>query len=94
MTKEQEQEIKLLDHNLSVQILLESMLYSHICENYDSMRKVNPILANIVRNDLQALHRNHSHYIDKISPLLPVAMLTDFEKLRDIINEFINEKTN
>ena len=46
----QEEKIKQLDHNLSVQVLLESILYSHVCENFESMKQTNPILANMVRN--------------------------------------------
>ena len=90
MTKEEK--INRLNHLLSVQILLESMLYSIIVDNYEETRSINPTIANITKNDIYTLHRNHEHYIKKFRPLLNNRLLEDYEELRNIINKFIEYK--
>lgn len=90
----QEDKIKQLDHNLSVQVLLESILYSHICENFESMKQTNPILANIVRKDISTLHRNHEFFMSKFRPIVNEDLLKDYEKLRGIIEEFVKSRVN
>jgi len=90
----QENKIKQLNHNLSVQVLLESILYSHICENFESMKQTNPILANIVRKDISTLHRNHEFFMSKFRPILNDGLLKDYEKLRGIIEEFVKLRIN
>lgn len=91
MTKEVNE--KKLNKALSVQVLLESMLYSHICENYELMKTANPILANLCRKDLQTIHRNHEFYASKFRELLSPELLSDYEELRNIIEGFVNERT-
>lgn len=90
----QEEKIQQLDHNLSVQVLLESILYSHVCENFESMKQTNPILANIVRNDIQTLHRNHEFFMSNLRPILNENLLKEYDSLKDIIAQFINFKVN
>lgn len=90
----QEDKIKQLDHNLSVQVLLESMLYTHICENFESMKQTNPILANMVRKDISTLHRNHEFFMSKFRPIVNEDLLKDYEKLRGIIEEFVKLRVN
>lgn len=90
----QEDKIKQLDHNLSVQVLLESILYSHICENFESMKQTNPILANMVRKDILTLHRNHEFFMSKFRPIVNEDLLKDYEKLRGIIEEFVKLRVN
>lgn len=87
-----QEDIQLLDHNLSVQVVLESMLYSHICDNYESMKKTNPVLANLVRNDITTLHRNHEFFMSKIRPIVNEQLLVEYENLKEIIGEFIKYK--
>jgi len=91
MTKEYK--IKLLDHNLSVQILLENMLYTHICDNYESMREVNPVITQIIRNDINTLHRNHEFLMQKLRPVLNLALIEEYESLRILISDFLERKT-
>ena len=88
------EEIKILDHNLSVQVILESVLYSHICENYESMKSANPTLANLVRNDINTLNRNHEFFMSKLRPILNQELLNEYESLRCIIEDFVKLKTN
>jgi hypothetical protein len=90
----QEERIKQLDHNLSVQVLLESVLYSQICENYETMKQTNPILANLVRNDISTLHRNHEFYMSKFRPILRDDLIKKYERLRSIIDEFVKNNLN
>ena len=94
LKKEMENKIEVLDHNLSVQIVLESVLYSHICENFESMKDTNPILANLVRNDIATLHRNHEFYMSKLRPIVNENLLKEYENLREIIEDFIKYKVN
>ena len=86
-----EQAIRQLNHHLSVQVILERMLYTYTCENYEQMKKVNPVLANIVRKDIDTLHRNHSFYISKFTPILQPQLYDEYENLQAIIEEYINK---
>lgn len=86
-----EQAIRKLNHHLSVQVMLESILYAYTCENYEEMKKVNPVLANIVRKDIDTLHRNHNFYISKFTPILEPELYNDFENLKTMIDNYINK---
>ena len=90
MTKEQR--IDKLNHLLSVEILLEAMLYSITMDSYDEMKNVNPSIANITRNDIHTIRRSHDFYIGKFKHILSPKIFDDFDNLRIIIEDFIKVK--
>ncbi len=90
MTKQEK--INQLAKHLSVHILLESMVYSYMQESYEEMKEVNPILANLVRKDIETMHRNHNFFFDKFKAILSHNLFDDFDHLRIIIENFLNKQ--
>lgn len=87
-----EQDIKRLDNYLSVQILLESILYSYTMENYEEMKKINPVIANLTKNDIYCLNRDHNNYMKKFRTITNTDLLDDFEELKRIIEKYLGMK--
>ena len=89
LKQKKEENIRKLNRMLGMQVLLESMLYTHICDNFEFMKKVNPTLANICRNDLNTLHRNHEFYASKFRKLTNIQLIHDYESLKEILERFL-----
>jgi hypothetical protein len=92
LTEKEKEEIRIMDNYISVQILLESVLYHFVEENHEKAKSINPIIANMCRKDIEALHRNHEYYIKKFRPILNTNLLDDFEELVEIIENYVKIK--
>lgn len=78
---------------IGLQVLLESMLYTHICDNSDLMKEVNRPVYEILRKDLDTLHRNHKFYVSKFMSLTNMTFIHEFEELKEIIERYLNYET-
>jgi len=92
LTEKEKEEIRIMDNYISVQILLESVLYHFVEGNHEKAKSINPIIANMCRKDIEVLHRNHEYYIKKFRPILNTNLLDDFEELVEIIENYVKIK--
>lgn len=91
-TEKEKEEIRLMDNYISVQVLLESVLYHYVVDNYEKAKSINPIIANICKKDIEILHRNHDFYMKKFRPILNTNLLNDFEELVEMIENYVKIK--
>ncbi len=78
------------DALLSQTVLLERLLKDKLDEFVEEVKKDNPSLANIIRNDVRSLTRNHENFYKYIRPVIDEHIFADFEELQKLTEIFFN----
>ena len=79
------------DKLLAQCVLLERLLKDKLDEFIEEVKIDNPRLANIIRNDVRTLTRNHENFYKYIRPVIDESIFADFEILKDITERFFVE---
>jgi len=80
------------DKLLGQTVLLERLLKDKLDEFVEEVKKDNPSLANVIRNDVRTLIRNHENFYKYIRPVINENIFEDFEKLQLLTENFFNNE--
>jgi len=80
------------DKLLAQTVLLERLLKDKLDEFIDEVKKDNTTLANVIRNDVRVLTRNHDNFYKYIRPVINENIFEDFEKLQILTENFFNNE--
>ncbi|HAT76776.1 MAG TPA: hypothetical protein DCS19_08000 [Flavobacterium sp.] len=80
------------DKLLAQTVLLERLLKDKLDEFIDEVKKDNTTLANVIRNDVRVLTRNHDNFYKYIRPVINENIFEDFEKLQILTEKFFNNE--
>lgn len=80
------------DQLLAQTVLLERLLKDKLDEFVEEVKKDNPSLANIIRNDVRSLTRNHENFYKYIRPVVDEHLFDDFEQLQKITENFFKNE--
>ena len=80
------------DKLLAECVLLERLLKDKLDEFVEEVKIDNPRLANIIRNDVRTLTRNHENFYKYIRPVSGVEIFDDFEVLKEITERFMDSE--
>lgn len=79
------------DKLLAECVLLERLLKDKLDEFVEEVKIENKQLANIIRNDVRTLTRNHENFYKYIRPVIGIEIFEDFETLKNITEKFFEE---
>lgn len=79
------------DKLLAECVLLERLLKDKLDEFVEEVKIENKTLANIIRNDVRTLTRNHENFYKYIRPVIGIEIFEDFETLKNITEKFFEE---
>jgi len=80
------------DKLLAQTVLLERLLKDKLDEFIDEVKKDNTTLANVIRNDVRVLTRNHDNFYKYIRPVINENIFEDFEKLQLLTEKFFKNE--
>lgn len=80
------------DALLAQTVLLERLLKDKLDEFVEEVKKDNPRLANIIRNDVRALTRIHENFYKYIRPIIDEHIFTDFEELQKLTEKYFKNE--